>query len=141
MCKAHYSFQSEYVREKFILNIDLENFFPTVSKKRVYGLFKNQSSLNSKIASYLTFICCTDKGLPQGSPTSPIITNIICSRLDKKLRRLSSENYVTYSRYADDLLFTSKKEFPSEFENKVNEIIQNEGFLLNEKSEGCVKRK
>lgn len=130
-----------HVRKKFILNIDLENFFPTVSKKRVYGLFKNQYSLNSRISSYLTFICCTDKGLPQGAPTSPIITNMICSRLDRKLRRLSSENYVTYSRYADDLSFsTSKKEFPSEFENKVNEIIQNEGFLLNEKKRRLLLR-
>lgn len=66
-----------HVRKKIILNIDLENFFPTVSKKRVYGLFKNQYSLNSKIASYLTFICCTENGLPQGAPTSPIITNMI----------------------------------------------------------------
>lgn len=123
-----------HVRKKIILNIDLENFFPTVSKKRVYGLFKNQYSLNSKIASYLTFICSTENGLPQGAPTSPIITNMICSRLDRKLRRLSSENYVTYSRYADDLSFsTSKKKFPSDFESKVNEIIKAEGFSLNEK--------
>lgn len=130
-----------HVRKKFILNIDLENFFPTISKKRVYGLFKNQYSLNSKIASYLTFICCTEKGLPQGAPTSPIITNMICSRLDRKLRRLSSENYVTYSRYADDLSFsTSKKVFPPDFEHKVNEIIKNEGFTLNEKKRRLLLR-
>lgn len=50
------------------------------------------------------------------------------------MRRLSSENYVTYSRYADDLSFsTSKKKFPSDFESKINEIIKAEGFSLNEK--------
>ncbi len=125
---------AQHIRKRNILNIDLENFFPSINKKRVYGLFKKQYSLNSKISSYLTFICCTEDGLPQGAPTSPIITNMICSRLDRKLRRLSSKNYVTYSRYADDLAFsTSRKSFTHDFENNIREIIQEEGFLVNEK--------
>lgn len=124
----------QHKRKRIILNLDLKDFFPTITKNRVYGLFKNQYSINSRIAYYLTHICCTENGLPQGAPTSPIITNLICSRLDRKLRRLSAENYVTYSRYADDLSFsTSRKAFPESFESKVREIIENEGLFINER--------
>lgn len=123
-----------HIRKKNILNLDLKDFFPTVSKKRVYGLFKNQYSINSKIAHYLTILCCTENGLPQGAPTSPIISNMICSRLDRKLKSISSKNFVTYSRYADDLSFsTSKRQFPNDFESNLVRIIQEEGFNLNEK--------
>ncbi len=124
----------QHKRKGIILNLDLKDFFPTITKKRVFGLFKNQYSINSRIAYYLTNICCTENGLPQGAPTSPIITNMICSRLDRKLRRLSANNYVTYSRYADDLSFsTSRKKFSENLESDIRKILEGEGFFLNER--------
>lgn len=121
-------------RKQYLLNLDLKDFFPSFDSKRIYGLFTKQYNLDKKIAWYLTALTCNDIGLPQGAPTSPIITNMICSRLDRKLRRLASDYYITYTRYADDLSFsTRKKVFPKDFEERVREIISSEGLEVNGK--------
>lgn len=123
-----------HVRKRFVLNIDLENFFPTFDQKRVFGLFVNQYSINPKISWYLTKLTCTENGLPQGAPTSPVIANMFCSRLDRRLKKLSIANNMTYTRYADDLTFSTRKaKFPENFEKEVYEIIVDEGLKVNTK--------
>jgi RNA-directed DNA polymerase len=123
-----------HVKKRLVFNLDLEDFFPSITSNRVYGLFKNQYHLDTKIAVILTQICCFNNQIPQGAPTSPIITNMICSRLDRKLKLLSGRNFITYSRYADDLTFsTTKKSFPRDFESDVLKTITDEGFNVNKK--------
>lgn len=97
-----------HIAKSLILNIDLKDFFPSLHFGRVSGLFMHYPfNLNKLVADSLAKLCCYDKALPQGAPTSPIISNMICSKLDRQLSKLASEHDCTYTRYADDLTFST----------------------------------
>lgn len=92
---------------RFLLNIDLENFFPSISFYRVRGLFqKIPFSCSFQVATVLAHICTKSGQLPQGAPTSPFIANLVCRRLDADLMELARRHQSTYTRYADDLTFS-----------------------------------
>jgi RNA-directed DNA polymerase len=131
-------------KRRYILNIDLENFFPTIHFGRVRGLFMGTPyHLGIEVATILAQICCHNSILPQGAPTSPVISNMICSRLDAQLQRLAKENYCTYSRYADDITFsTTRSRFPTglanlsdigqvELGSQLRGVIEDNGFKVN----------
>ncbi len=99
---------SEHVRKNLILNVDLENFFGTITFPRVFGLLKKPPyNVSEKAAVVLAQICTHEGVLPQGAPTSPIISNMILSRMDRELQSLARENSCYYTRYADDITFST----------------------------------
>ena len=103
-----------HVRRRWVFNIDLEDFFPSINFGRVRGYFiKNKHfALNEGSATILAQICCWRNELPQGAPTSPVISNLLASTLDIALNRLARRERCTYTRYADDITFsTNKKSF------------------------------
>lgn len=135
-----------HVGRRYVYNIDLESFFPSINFRRVktvlslppFNLFGEKEELAYIIAN----ICCAGKDrndskgfLPQGAPTSPTITNIICQRLDRKLSILAKKNKAIYSRYADDITFSSNNDmFNEDFFQKLKSIIiYEENFKINEK--------
>jgi len=92
---------------KYLLNIDLKDFFPSINFGRIYGLFKAYPfNFPEKIAMLIAQICTYEDQLPQGAPTSPVLSNMICKRLDKDLEKLSKIVKVTYTRYVDDISFS-----------------------------------
>lgn len=104
-----------HTARRFVFNIDLADFFPTFNFGRVRGFFlKDQDfSLNEKVATVLAQIACFENSLPQGSPCSPIIADMMAHVLDVRLVRLAKKTKIIYSRYADDLTFsTNQKIFP-----------------------------
>ncbi len=123
---------SPHVGSAYCLNIDLKDFFPAISAKRVNGLFRS-IGYDRWEASFLTRLTTYGKNgqacLPQGAPTSPAISNLICRNLDKRLSALAAKKEVCYTRYADDLTFSSNNDLRSLIPVIVN-IIQSEGFEL-----------
>lgn len=98
-----------HFKKRLILNIDLLDFFPSFHFGRVLGLFKSRPfDFNDNVAAVLAHLCCFDRKLPQGAPTSPIIANLICRGLDRDLWRLAQNHYCRYTRYADDITFSSQ---------------------------------
>lgn len=131
---------------RYILNLDLKDFFGQIHFGRVYGFFKNNKhfGLEDEVAKTLANICCYQNGLPQGAPTSPIISNLIAGVLDIRLASLAKKHKCYYTRYADDLTFsTNLKEFPKQLaiiENgcvtiggSLNKVIDKCGFEINVK--------
>lgn len=132
---------------RYVLNFDLKDFFPTINFGRVRGYFiKNKHfELHKNVATVIAQIACHDNQLPQGSPCSPIISNLIGHLLDVRLVQLAKKNGCSYSRYADDITFsTNQKEFPNEvaYQDKGNlgawhlsEILERQvlrsGFIIN----------
>lgn len=105
-----------HVGQNYVLNLDLSDFFTSISQSRICKRLQLAPfNFNENVAKAISGLCCKKvvkggkKGyaLPQGSPTSPILTNAVCDFLDKKLRHLSTRNGVKYSRYADDMTFSS----------------------------------
>lgn len=103
-----------HLKKRYVLNIDLEEFFPSINYGRVRGMFLAKPyNLDPSVATALAQICCFENQLPQGAPTSPVVSNMICAQLDTQLQRLAKEHKCTYTRYADDLSFsTTLSDFP-----------------------------
>jgi RNA-directed DNA polymerase len=95
------------LRPRYLLNIDLEDFFPSISFYRVRGVFrKGPFNFSHEVATVLAQLCTVGNGLPQGAPTSPLISNLVCRSLDNELMALARRHRATYTRYADDLTFS-----------------------------------
>ncbi len=110
-----------HIKKKYVFNLDIKNFFPSFNFGRVRGFFmKNDKfKLDPKIATIVAQIACHNNELPQGSPCSPIISNLIAQILDVHLLRLAIKHGCTYTRYADDLTFsTNRKSFPKKIAYK-----------------------
>ncbi|NOD31277.1 retron Ec67 family RNA-directed DNA polymerase/endonuclease [Ruegeria atlantica] len=102
---------------RYVLNVDIEDFFGTINFGRVRGFFIKDKNflLNDKVATILAQIACHANALPQGSPCSPVISNLVGRIMDVRLAQLAKSCYCTYSRYADDLTFsTNKSGFPEQ---------------------------
>lgn len=132
-----------HTKKRYVLNIDLKDFFPSINFGRVRGFFiKNRHfKLNENISTIIAQIACYENSLPQGSPCSPIIANLITHSLDMQLIALAKKYHLFYTRYADDLTFSSNvKTFPSDFINEAGELgdkliktIEAFGFKVNPK--------
>ena len=136
-----------HVSKRYVLNLDLKDFFPSINFGRVRGLFMAPPYLrNNEVATTLAQICCFNGYLPQGAPTSPIVSNMICSKLDSQLQKLAKKHRSTYTRYADDITFsTSRPKFPSglayfleetgklEIGDELKALILENGFEINER--------
>ena len=98
-----------HVGNRWVFNIDLEDFFPSINFGRVRGLFINKPyEIPTSVATTLAQICCHNNQLPQGAPTSPVLSNMICRRMDNQLTSLARKHHSSYSRYADDITFSSR---------------------------------
>jgi RNA-directed DNA polymerase len=134
----------QHRKRRYVLNLDLQNFFPSFNFGRVRGYFikNNDFQLNERVATVLAQIACCSDGLPQGSPCSPVISNLIAHVLDIRLVKFARSTKCTYSRYADDITFsTNQKEFPRTLANledtdwalstSLVEEIERSGFTIN----------
>lgn len=100
----------EHVGKRYVLNVDLADFFPTINFGRVRGLFMSVPyKRNPAVATTLARICCFEGALPQGAPTSPAVSNMICAKMDSQLTKLASKYRISYTRYADDISFSSSR--------------------------------
>lgn len=141
-----------HLRRNYVVNLDLKDFFPSINFGRVLGLFKAPPfNFNKSVAVALAQICCFEGNLPQGSPCSPVISNLICRSLDNSLLRLSKSYKMSYSRYADDITFsTNLKNLPDAIGSYVDgkfsvsdmlvAIIEKNGFKLNNNKIRCRSR-
>lgn len=129
--KSIYDNASLHVGKECVLNMDLKDFFPSISQKDVFNIFYCKG-YTKKVSYYLAKLLTKDGVLPQGSPASPKISNIVAIHLDKRLNELAKRYNAMYSRYADDLTFSGA----SNIKNMIpiiTQIIQEERFQVNEK--------
>jgi len=98
----------KHLGRKWVLNLDLKDFFPSITFPRVIGLFKKKPyEIPAPAATVLAQICCFEDKLPQGAPTSPIVSNMLCAKLDNELGRLARKHKCKYTRYADDITLST----------------------------------
>ena len=145
---------SNHIGKDVVVNIDLKDFFPTISYARVKGLFC-KLGYSEKIATILALICTEPdreeamldgkkyfiatgkRALPQGAPTSPAITNIICYKMDRRFKGVADKLSFSYTRYADDLSFSANgNEQTKKVQQllwRIKKIITDEGFTIHPK--------
>ena len=126
-CRSIVTNAWQHKSRRFVLNIDLEEFFPSINFGRVRGFFlKNRDfTLQPKVATMIAQIACFQNSLPQGAPSSPIISNLVAHVMDVRLGKLAAAAKCTYSRYADDLTFsTNQKTFPEALAYEPSEEVR-----------------
>lgn len=113
-----------HVNKKIIINIDIKDFFCAIHFGRVMGMFQKEPfNFSREIAKILARLVCYSGRLPQGAPSSPIISNFIARGLDNDLIKLTSHNKLLYTRYCDDITISSKSN------NVPTNILTSEGKL------------
>lgn len=128
-----------HINKKYLINIDLEDFFDSFHFGRVRGFFEKNKYLTIPIdiATILAQLVCYEGTLPQGAPTSPIITNMICDILDRRIINIAKKYRLYYTRYADDLTFsTNDKKIQDRYDCFLEELeteIVNFGLSINHK--------
>lgn len=136
-----------HTKRRYVFNLDLKDFFGSISFARVRGmLMAPPYNLGSGASTVIAQLCTFNGRLPQGAPTSPVITNMICGRLDSELKRLANAHHGRYTRYADDITISaSTRSFPEALArvdrsggtsrivagDAVTAIIQANGFEIN----------
>ena len=147
-----YSNAKNHTNKRYVLNIDIENFFESITFARIVGYFmKNENFLLPYPIAILIAQISTYRPpsgaqgyLPQGSPLSPIISNLIGSILDAKILNLAKSYKLDYSRYADDItLSTNAMDFPLDIAymsngawvvgSKLEKVIKTSKFDVNHK--------
>lgn len=121
-----------HLNKEMVLNVDLKDFFPSISSKKVFYVFNSICGYDNDLSYCLTKLVMYNGGLPQGACTSPILSNIVSFKLDIRLNRLAESLKISYSRYADDITFSGDS-------NKVNskllvlitKIINDCGYDIN----------
>ena len=131
----------EHTGKKFVLKLDLKNFFPSISRDMVYGaMFSELTPENVKIIIPAIELCLMDGRLPQGAPTSPAISNIVCKPLDMVLYGIAERFGLTYTRYADDLIFSSNDDTIYKVIPIIKSTIVKFGLIVNEKKVKVLKK-
>lgn len=139
-----------HVGQEVVINLDLKDFFPSIAYKRVKGMFR-ALGYSEQIATIFGLLCTepqvdeveidgetyyvakSERVLPQGAPTSPAVTNIMCYRMDKRFAGAAKALDFNYTRYADDLTFSASGKALGDVGRVLwqsNEIIKDEGFTL-----------
>jgi len=120
-----------HLSQKWVMCLDIKDFFPSVHFKRIYNSFISLSC-SPDIATLLTHFTTYDYQLPQGAPTSPAIANMVLYGLDKRLFNLCKIKRLKYSRYFDDITISGSLN-PKSLIKKCELIINQEGFRINKK--------
>jgi retron-type reverse transcriptase len=149
-----------HVGKPVVLNMDLEDFFPSISFYRVRHVFERHGYSGS-VATVLALLCTEcprttaeyagvryevaagPRALPQGAPTSPGLSNQVARKLDKRLLGIAAKLGVAYTRYADDLTFSGGEELAGKvgyLMARVRNIARDEGFAVNEKKSRVMRR-
>jgi len=143
----------KHSNQSTVINIDMQDFFPSIKFNRVLGMYRSLG-YSPAVSSLLALLCTQAETeeveldgksyyanlgndfLPQGSPASPAITNIICWRIDKRLTGLAKASNAVYTRYADDVTFSLNEKDPKAAKcllKSARKIAENEGFRINSK--------
>lgn len=126
-----------HVKHRYLWNIDLKDFFPSVRFEQVEAIF-TEIGFMAPAARFLSRLCCLDGKLPQGAPTSPAISNLVFLKLDQLLAEKTKKLKITYSRYADDLSFSGNLPIPSAFRHDVQTLLERHGFRINTQKERLI---
>ena len=118
-------------RQPLVLSLDIEDFFGSISKYRVWRVFR-RLGYSPSVSGVLAGVCSLEGKLPQGAPTSPMLSNLVMRRCDNRISGYCVKHHIRYTRYADDLTFSG--EFSTgTLIRFVEMVLREEGFRLNQK--------
>lgn len=127
----------QHLNKSNILTLDLKDYFPSIKAKRIRDLFRSWG-MNDEMSIALTLLCTFKGSLPAGAPTSPVLANLCSLELDNQLMSLSEQHQLTYTRYADDLTFSSPHFIPDSVISTLIKSISSNQFQVNNSKTHCI---
>lgn len=137
-----------HVGQDWVLNVDLEDFFPSINFGRVRGMFiALPYGIQPNLATVLARLCTFQNQLPQGNPSSPILSNMIAAPMDAHILKLARRYKAVYTRFADDLTLSRSHPFPealgtwnpeflpervAQVGTQLQKAIESNGFRIND---------
>ncbi|KPV02634.1 DNA polymerase, partial [Variovorax paradoxus] len=149
-----------HVGQAVVVNLDLQDFFPSIGLRRVRGVFR-QLGYSPQVATLFAllateaptdeveldgeryFVARGERVLPQGAPTSPMLTNLLCRRLDARLAACAAKLGFRYTRYADDLSFSADAEHGRDVGKllwRAKQIVASEGLVVHPEKQQVMRR-
>lgn len=140
-----------HVGKNYVFNTDICNFFPSITGSMVQRALERYG-IPVETAVFIRTVCCymsfsdgdiPDEVLPQGAPSSPVLSNMVCAKMDMRLTGLARRFGLEYSRYADDITFSSNHNVyieGSEFRKELQSILSDNGFTMNAEKTRIQKR-
>ena len=124
-----YTHALQHTGANFLINADLQDFFHAVSWQKAYDVFSASPFIHDKESTvWLTNVCTHAGRLPMGAPTSPVIGNLAATGLDHSLESLAKKSHCTYTRFADDISFSSRLPYPPTLKDEILQSIRDHGF-------------
>lgn len=118
----------QHINGKYLLNIDLKNFFPNVHWQIINKLFLDLGC-SEEVTTILTRLTTLNWALPQGAPTSPYLANLVLTNLDYRFYNLSKANHLIYTRYFDDICISGNKQVEL-LKNQFLKMVKEEGYSI-----------
>lgn len=129
--RSHVDAADRHCGAEWVFSCDLENFFPSTPEIFVTTALQGLG-FNEKSSKLIASLCCCDGGLAQGSPASPILSNICAASLDQIMIGVRDKYNCIYTRYADDIVFSGKGEFPPGLDKEVLSSFENLPWVISE---------
>jgi len=121
----------KHTGKKIVVKLDIKNFFGSITDRLVFDSMKHTFRMDDKTARIVTELCTLDGVLPQGTSTSPIISNYVCRMLDKRIYDYCEKKGIEYSRYADDMIFSGDFDAKDLISHVMYSLRNYYGFKLN----------
>jgi RNA-directed DNA polymerase len=122
----------QHIGSQWVWNLDLKDFFPNINSQMLTKTITNILGFPKQLTALLVNLCTSRGRLPMGSPTSPILSNLVCLDLDLKLQNIAKAYDAIYTRYADDMTFSFETKPTAESMLAIRQIIETNGFIINE---------
>jgi len=129
--KGLYDNANIHIGKNYILKLDLKDFFGSIQFYRIYNTVFNTRYFPKQIGTLLTILCCRDNTLAQGAVTSPAISNIVMKHFDDVMGEWCRKRDISYTRYSDDITFSSNKPLFN-VKKKAENFLESLEFSLNE---------
>ena len=126
-------------RQNVVVALDLHDFFGSIKSMRVFMLFRDLG-YNKPVSMMLTKLCTLKNSLPQGAPTSPMLSNLVFYELDKKIFRYCQARNIRYTRYADDMTFSGDSFSVSHLIAYVKMLVETKRFKLNDEKTNVMRK-
>ncbi|MFN3343721.1 MAG: reverse transcriptase family protein [Flavobacteriales bacterium] len=122
--------------KKYVWNTDIASFFPSITARMVREALLNYGYTYSEdVAHAIALFCCRNGCLPQGSPASPALSNMVCRHMDQELYELAQLNNISITRYADDITCSSNDGIPHAFKDGLRAVLRSYGFTVQGRKE------
>ncbi len=131
--RSHIQAAAKHLSARWVYSIDLENYFPSVSERRVQEALRSLGYSSPESLSIISTLCCLKGSLVQGSPASPVLSNMVLQKLDRRLTKLAERSNCVFTRYADDIVFSSSSVDPGNLPRLVNSQVVKDGWAISER--------